>query len=114
MKITKKILPGMNGTKKLVETYRDNLVCVRYREDPERNLRLKTVELIVDTGPLVMNTSKVAANKVMHLRVNYGEADIGKAIKSAGGRWNREKGVWELPYKAVKALSLENRIVKEQ
>jgi len=32
----------------MVETYGDQLVCVRYRYDAERKRRYKTVELIID------------------------------------------------------------------
>jgi hypothetical protein len=52
-----------------------------------------------------------SANKIIELKVNYEEAHLQKLIKSAGGRWNREKKLWELPYKDVVALGLENRIV---
>jgi len=40
--------------------------------------------------------------------VEYGEIQIGRLIKSAGGRWNREKKVWELPYGKAIALGLDN------
>ena len=45
------LAPGQNGTKKLLAKYGDRLVCVRYRYDPERKLRHKTAELIVETAP---------------------------------------------------------------
>ncbi len=101
----------MKGTKRLVEQYGDKLVCVRYRHDYERQRRIKTIELIIDESPLSNNLSKIPMNKIMQLRVKYGEVDIGRLIKSAGGRWNRKQGIWELPYGKVIALGLENRIV---
>jgi len=39
--------PGQKGTKQLTEQYGDALICVRYRYDPEKRKRLKTVEIIV-------------------------------------------------------------------
>ena len=45
------LVPGQNGTKKLVTRYGDRLVCVRYRYDAQRKVRHKTVELIVETTP---------------------------------------------------------------
>ena len=48
----------------------------------------------------------------MHTRVDYGELKTAKLVKAAGGRWNRQAKIWELPYKEVKALGLEKRIVK--
>jgi len=40
------LAPGANGTKNLVKRYGTRLVCVRYRYDSERRVRIKTVELI--------------------------------------------------------------------
>ena len=42
----------------------------------------------------------------------YGERDFGIKIKSFGGNWNREEGVWECNYVTVKMLGLEGRIVE--
>lgn len=86
---------------------------LQYREDYERKLRLKTIELIIDKSPLITNVSKIPANKIMSVRVKYGEVHLGRAIKSAGGRWNRNRKVWELPYQEVQALGLEKRIVED-
>jgi hypothetical protein len=113
MKTIKKINPGMKGTKNLVERYGDNLVCVRYRNDYERQRKIKTIELIIDERPLSNNPSKIPMNKIMQLKVKYGEVDVGRLIKSAGGRWDRKQSVWELPYQQVLALGLEDRIVNK-
>ncbi len=51
LKTKRKVLPGQPGTKKLQKQYGDRLICVRYRYDTSRNLRVKTVELIVDEQP---------------------------------------------------------------
>ena len=111
MKTIKKLKPGMKGTKKLVEEYGDRFVCARYRNDYLKKKRLKTIELIIDEKPLVIDESKPPMNKMMSIAVKYGEVDIGKMIRSAGGRWDRNNKVWELPYSEVLALGLENRIV---
>ena len=47
--------PRQNGTKKLLATYGERLVCVRYRYDTQRRVRQKTVELIVLGWELLMN-----------------------------------------------------------
>lgn len=39
--------PGEPGTQKLIDRYGERLVCVRYRYDPAKGKRYKTVELIV-------------------------------------------------------------------
>ncbi len=43
--------PGQKGTKRLVEQYGKSLLCVRYRYDENRRVRLKTVEIIVEEKP---------------------------------------------------------------
>ena len=48
MKSTKHLKPGQKGTKRLTEKYGDSLLCVRYRYDEKRGVRLKTVEIIVE------------------------------------------------------------------
>jgi hypothetical protein len=40
--------PGQKGTRELLKSYGDQLICVRYRYDKARGKRYKTVELIVD------------------------------------------------------------------
>ncbi|MFQ5627641.1 MAG: hypothetical protein ACE5I1_02680 [bacterium] len=113
MKTIKKLKPGMKGTKKLVELYGDKLVCVRYINDCELNRRIKTIELIIDKSPIPDNKSNTPMNKIIHLNVNYDESLLQRAIKSVGGKWNLKEGVWELPYKEVLALGLEERMVRK-
>ncbi|WP_041267036.1 hypothetical protein [Geotalea daltonii] len=51
MKTQTHLKPGQKGTKQLVEQYGDALLCVRYRYDEKRGVRLKTVENIVEEKP---------------------------------------------------------------
>ena len=51
MKAHKHLKPGENGTLRLVERFGDNLLCVRYRYDAIRDMRIKTAEIIVDERP---------------------------------------------------------------
>ena len=48
----------------------------------------------------------------MPIRIEFEETYFRKIVKAAGGKWNRETRVWELPYKDVIELGLEKRIVK--
>jgi hypothetical protein len=52
MKSSAHLKPGQDGTKRLVEKYGDALLCVRYRFDEVRGVKLKTVEIVVDEKPL--------------------------------------------------------------
>lgn len=112
MKTRRTLLPGQPGTKKLLKQYGDDLVCVRYRYDAERQEKLKTVEVIVERASWERDPSKIPQNKRMPIRVEPGEDALQKKIKGAGGRWNRQKRIWELPYKAVIDMELTERIVQ--
>ena len=113
MKSKKILKPGQPGTKKWVEKYGEKLFCVRYRYDIERRRKMKTIELIVEESQWQANVNKIPRNKIINLRVDYQETGTRKLIRAAGGRWNREKKVWELPYGEVLDLGLTNRIIKE-
>jgi hypothetical protein len=111
---TKRILkPGQPGTKKLLQRYGEKLLCVRYRYDAENKKRLKTVELIIQEMPRQQpKTNEYPMNSVMSIRVRYGEIELRRKVRAAGGRWNRNKKVWQLTYKEVLRLGLTDRIVK--
>jgi len=101
----RKVKPGQPGTKKLLEKYGEKLFCVRYRYDRERRVRIKTVELVIETAPWE------PPDRMTRIRIKYGEVALGKKVRAAGGNWNRTQQVWELPYKEVVRLGLTNRIV---
>ena len=86
------------------------MVCVRYRYDKVQEIKTKTVEIIVEKSRWKPK-NKIPLNKIVQLRIEYGEKQLGILVKTAGGRWNKEKKVWEIPYREVKALGLEDRIV---
>jgi hypothetical protein len=113
MKTTKKLMPGQPGTKKLFEQYGSDLVCVRYRYDSEQRLKFKTIELIVEKGPWRGCSQDISAERIVHLRIEYGEVELGRQVKAAGGKWNGKKRVWELPYKDALVLGLTGRILQD-
>ena len=113
MVIQRTLTPGIKGTKKLVDQYRDRLVCVRYRYDTEKHERMKTIELIVEKKHWIQNPNRIPLNKKMHVRIDYGEIHLGRLAKAAGGQWDKNQKVWILPYGQIKALGLEKRIVKK-
>ena len=84
-----------------------------YIYDPVSQVKLKTVELLEDKQPWNPDKRLIPPNKIMHLRVEYGEIQIGRLIKSSGGNWNKDMGYWELPYREVIAIVLENRIIDD-
>jgi len=113
LKTGKKLNPGAPGTKKLVAEYGEKLLCVRYRYDARKKLRLKTIEIIVEAVPWQPASNRISKNKIVNVRVKYGEVDLGRQVKAAGGIWNRKKQSWELAYREVLRLGLMDRVIHE-
>lgn len=64
--------PGQNGTQGYLQEYGDQLVCVRYRYDKQRQKRLTTIELIVDEQDWVPGGVFPRDRQVL-VRIGYGE-----------------------------------------
>ena len=111
MQIRLTLKPGQKGTKKLLKRYGDQLVCVRYRYDPQTKKRYKTVELIVEEVDWEIKSPLPDAKTKVLIRVNWGETGVGIKVKQAGGVWDPEKKVWEIEYGQVERLGLTERIV---
>lgn len=111
------LLPGQKGTKKLLQQYGDQLICVRYRYNSEVKKRYKTVELIIEESPWIPDNGSAVSSKVSEtsksvaVRIGYKETDLRSRIKSAGGKWRQQERVWMLPYRKVVEFGLEKRIV---
>lgn len=103
---------GQKGTKRLIAKHGDRLVCGRYRYDAQKQKRYKTVELIVEEIDWRPIPKKPRGDDIAEIKVNWGEAEIGKGVKQAGGKWNAQKKVWELRYDQVVKLGMEKRIVR--
>jgi hypothetical protein len=103
--------PSQPGAKQLRVQYGERLVCVRYRSDEQRQKRLKTVELIVEEIDWIPDRSPRPAESLVDIRVAGSEVEVRRQVKGMGGRWQPQRGVWELRYDQVVALGLENRIV---
>jgi hypothetical protein len=107
----KKLPPDKPGAQKYVERFGKNLVCIRHRFDSDLKKRRITIELVVDESDWVKNIKRIAPNKKVKVKIRYGEIELGRLMRSAGGEWDAEEKVWEVAYRALKALGLENRIV---
>jgi hypothetical protein len=74
MKAYAHLKPGQKGTMRLQEKYGDKLLCVRYRFDEIRGVKVKTVEIIVDVKPL--RTPRFKENDVVPMAVAFDEAEL--------------------------------------
>jgi len=110
MRARKKLKPGQDGTKGLLDKYGEQLICVRYRYDEERQIRHKTVELIVETIPWIPQSEKIRSDAIVGVKVELQEVKLQKQIRQAGGKWNRQLRLWEIRYDQAVALDLQARI----
>ncbi len=122
MRTLKTLKPGQNGTKDLLARYGAILLYVRYRRDEDTGERLKTVELVVQRscpageaerlGPRGLGVrARGAASRRVALRIGWRERDLQGRVKSAGGRWDRDRRVWMLRRDAAERLDLLHRVV---
>jgi len=84
---------------------------VRYKYDEITKKRMTTIELIVEKKDWQPKQKLIPKNKIVQVKINYGEIDLARKVKSLGGKWNKTKKVWELAYGYVQALGLAKRIL---
>jgi hypothetical protein len=107
-----KLKPGQKGTKALVEKYGDDFVCVRYRYDAASRTRIKTVEIVVERKQLPPSeNNKIADDTLVPVQIAYGEKNLGKMARSAGGRWDADVKLWYIRYGNIKGTELEKHIL---
>lgn len=111
MDVIKTLKPGQNGTKRFVERYGQDLLNVRYRDDPEQSMRYTTVELIVDRKRILKPiTPPAKSTALLPLHLYEWETDLQLRIQQAGGYWHPKLKAWLLDKENVMALRLEGRI----
>jgi hypothetical protein len=117
LEVRRTLRPGDPGTRKLLDRFGDQLVCVRYRYDADTDFRVTTVELVVDTGfvaprrPQRPRPKAANPHEPVHLRIGYDELDLRLRVREVGGRWLRDRKVWEISCGDAERLGLMDRIV---
>ena len=107
MRVGQTLRPGQRGTRRFVERFGDQLLCVRYRYDDRTQRRITTVELVMDEGEW-----RPRLDTVVGVRVVWGEAEIARRVKAAGGMWDARLKVWRLRAGEVRRLGLAERMVR--
>ena len=110
MEVKATLKPGLNGTKKYLQKYGDQLVCVRYRYDKSKHRRQTTIELIVDEQDWVQGHN-IRPGRVVPIKIEFGEKELRETVKQAGAYWDKNQKAWLLPLKEVYSLGLEKRII---
>ena len=107
--VTKKMAPGQPGTKRWATQHGDKLLCVRYRQDPQRGERIVTVALEVDRAPLrprQHDTDEVA------VPIGWQETALRIQAREAGARWDSRQRVWHMSRAQARLLRLVDRIIE--
>lgn len=105
MRVEQTLRPGQRGTRRFVDRFGERLVCVRYRAEGDR--RVTTVEVVVDD-----RAWRPRPDTVVGVRVVWGEADVARRVKRAGGTWDGQRKLWRLRAGAVRRLGLLGRMVR--
>ena len=108
--------PGMPGTKKLQDRYGERLVCVRYLYDEATGKRYKTVELIVDdaTWQGKPRRPRIQDHDMVAVRIAWADLETRIAIKAAGAIWRPRHRLWEVDWKTVRKLKLQDKVVRDE
>ncbi len=100
--------PGQKGTKRLVEQFGDKLLCVRYRYDELRGVKLKTVEIVVEERPL--HAPRFKDGDVVPVTVAYDETEFREQLRAMRATWDPQVKLWFVPYRLIRGTALESRI----
>jgi hypothetical protein len=110
MKAFAHLKPGQKGTRRLTEEYGERLLCVRYRFDALRGVKLKTVELIVAETPLTR--PRFRDDDLVSLAIAYDETELRQLLRRLHARWDPQRKVWFALYGRVRGTALEARIAE--
>ncbi|MDA8413379.1 MAG: hypothetical protein M0023_06265 [Desulfobacteraceae bacterium] len=104
--------PGQKGTKRLVEQFGESLLCVRYRYDETRGVRLKTVEIIVEEKPW-QPPFCFRDGDIAPVTVAFEETALRARLQKMRAKWDPHLKVWLVSYRLIRGTDLETRIPKE-
>jgi len=105
--------PGQKGTKRLVEQYGEALLCVRYRYDAKAHKQYKTVEIIVSESEWTPPPAKYPDGTLVSLKIGINETSLQNQTRAVGGRWDKQRQVWLVPYGCIAGTKLEKLIAVE-
>jgi hypothetical protein len=97
----------------LVEQFGDKLLCVRYRYDEKRQVRMKTVEIVVEERPC-KPPLRYRDQDIVAVMVPFTRKTLRDRLKAAGGRWDPEEKLWRVTFGSIRGdAELEERILKD-
>ena len=104
-RVAKKIKPSQRGAIKLARSYGTELLCVRYRENPDGTERLTTVELVVERTVIQKRNDPIVSFKI-----RQDELELRRQAMARGGKYDGKNYMWKLPRSEVLRMGLKSRI----
>ena len=108
-RVAKKIKPSQRGAIKLARSYGAELLCVRYRENPEGTERLTTVELVIERTVIQKRDDPIVSFKI-----RQDELELRRQAMARGAKYDGRNYMWKLPRSEVLRMGLRNRIAVSQ
>lgn len=109
MKAYAHLKPGQNGPKRLAERYGKALLCVRYRYDSARGIKLKTVEIVVEERPASLPLF-FRDDDLVPVAVAFEETVLRERLRKIRAKWDPTAKLWMAPYRLIRRTELEARI----
>ena len=105
-RVAKKITPSQRGAIKLARLHGKELLCVRYRENPDGTERLTTVELLVERVVIQKRD-----DPVVYFKLRQEEIELRYQVMAKGARYDGKRYLWKLRRSEVLRMGLRERIV---
>ena len=104
-RVAKRIKPSQRGAIKLARSYGTELLCVRYRENPEGTERLTTVELVVERAVIQRRDDPIVSFKI-----RQDELELRRQAMIRGAKYDGKNYMWKLRRSEVLRMGLKSRI----
>ena len=104
-RVAKTMRPGQRGAIKLARVHGAEMLCVRYRENPEGTERLTTIELVVERVVIQKRDDPIVSFKIKH-----DETALRQSARAKGAKYNGKSHMWLLRRSEVLRMGLKSRI----
>ena len=106
LRVAKTYSPDQNGAKRFALRYGDDLVCVRHRLNETGTVRHTTVELRIESTPVVSRARTTVA-----VRIPADDRNTRTVLLACGALWQPAQKYWLLPRLVAKNLRLLRFVV---
>ena len=103
--VSKTMRPGQRGAILLTRQHGAELVCVRYRESRDGDLRITTIELVVDRAVV-----RKRLTALVSFKIHPHEQALLREARRRGATFDPKTQLWRLPRQDVLRMGLRRRI----